>query len=123
MFARISSVVGISVLVMFVVAVLGCGSGAVSSPAMSHGEMGVCGSMFIDDFVVLQRDGGYLVVLALVLVQGLFLSNIMVNLLNFRIMLSGVPSRLIILEYEIAEKLNDVILKSFSAGTLQPKVY
>ena len=122
-FARSSAMIGVVVLAMFVTVVLGCGSGIVSSPTMSHGQTSGCGSLFIEDFVVLQKDGSYLVALALFLIQGLFLANRAVNLVSFNVILSGLFSRLRILECEIIEKLNDVILRSFSTGILQPKVY
>jgi|GEM_PF-3416386 hypothetical protein len=118
-----SQVVGLGLLAVFVVAVLGCGSGLVSSPAMQHSGMNACTNMFVDTFVISQKEGGIALSLVLFFIVNLLVLTTLWLPLNLREAFRGLVGKFIIEVSKTIAKLHDIILRAFSAGILRSKIY
>lgn len=111
-----------ALLAVFLVAVLGCGSGMMPSMFATHGEGMECSNMFIDEFVVSQKDLGSGLMLVL-LTSSLFLVAAWATILVNKLLALQCPFHRLLKARNLLLRLHDPILQSFSQGILHPQIY
>lgn len=116
------SILGFGLLLVFVIAVIGCGSGVLPwAPAM-HGSDMECSGMFTNQFVVSQKDlrSGLALVL---LTAAIFLLAAWAALLTGQLWSGRQITYRLLKTRNILLRLHDHILQSFLRGILHPQIY
>lgn len=119
--SRFASILGGSLLIIFTIAILGCGSGAMVPDPGMHGQDAECSSMFKDTFAVSHKE-----------LRGIALVFLFVSLLAFTswedvfvrfLAAQRTQLRMVLYARSMLMRLHDYVMQQFSAGILHPKVY
>lgn len=110
------------VLLVFMSVALGCGGGTMRLTAPMPGGAMECSDMFLNQFIISQKDlGSGLEVLfwvaGIVLLSGLF------SLLADRLLYGRARSSLFLRTRNSLLRLHDQLLRQFLAGILHPQIY
>src|SRR3989344_5949700 len=116
------SILGFGLLAVFVIAVIGCGSGMLPSASAMHGGDMKCSSMFTDQFIVSQKDLGSGLALVL-LTAALFVLSAWSGLLAGQLLSRQHAVHRFLKARNRLLRLHDPTLQQFSAGILHPQIY
>lgn len=117
-----SSFLGLGLLIVFVIAVLGCSSGLMPSIPTMHSDDMACSDMFSDMFIVSHKELGamlYVAPFAGMLLMLVVWSASFLLFLKYQYHIARILQR----ARSTLIRLHEYSLEQFSAGILHPKTY
>lgn len=116
------SFLAFGLLIVFAVAVLGCGSGMMPPMSTMHGESTACSGMFTNTFVITHKELGALKLLASFLIVALIAATWDISIVSLLIS-QQYRTRILLRARSALANLHHHLLQQFSAGILHPKIY
>jgi len=116
------TLLGISLIAVFAIAVMGCGTGLLPSMTAMHGGGDQCSTMFTDTFVISGKDLGFLQA-SLLLLATLLLPLFWLPSLFQKVSFQSSVTRVALKISHGLSQLHNLLLRLFSSGILHPQKY